>query len=80
MPKTVEIYTANYCPYCASAKALLRSKQVPFKEIDVTQDDAMREKLALMSGQMTVPQIFVDGKPMGGYEDLVRYYQAGNTL
>ena len=80
MAKKVVIYTTSYCPYCHAAKEFLRSKKVTFEEIDVTDDDAMREKLEKLSGQSTVPQIFADGKPIGGYEDLVRFYQAGNTL
>jgi glutaredoxin 3 len=53
---------------------------VAFEEVDVTDDDAMREELEKMTGQVTVPQIFADGKSIGGYEELVRFYQAGNTL
>ena len=80
MPKKVVIYTAAYCPYCHAAKEFLSSKKVAYEEVDVTRDEAMREKLVKMSGQMTVPQIFADGKSIGGYEDLVRYYQTGKTL
>ena len=80
VPKKVLVYTTNYCPYCAAAKDFLRSKKVSFEEIDVTNDDTMREKLEKLSGQSTVPQIFADGKSIGGYEELVRFYQAGNTL
>lgn len=80
MAKEVLVYTTNYCPYCSAAKKFLTSKKVTFREIDVTHDDAMREKLVQLSGQSTVPQIFVDGKSIGGYEDLVRYYQSGKTL
>ncbi len=80
MPEKVVIYTTNYCPYCHAAKEFLKSKKVDFKEIDVSNDDAMREKLVQLSGQETVPQIFKDGKSIGGYQDLVRYYQDGHKL
>jgi glutaredoxin 3 len=80
MAKKVVIYTTSYCPYCHAAKALLRSKKVPFEEVDVTHDDAAREKIVALSGRQTVPQIFSDGVAIGGYEDLVRFYQDGKTL
>lgn len=76
----IVVYTTDYCPYCFAAKKFLRSKKVAFEEIDVTGDDAMREKLLRMSGQMTVPQIFADGKSIGGYEELVEYYRSGKAL
>jgi glutaredoxin 3 len=80
MAKKVVIYTTAYCPYCHAAKEFLSSKKVAYEEIDVTRDDAMREELVKRTGQMTVPQIFADGKSIGGYEELVSYYRTGNTL
>lgn len=74
MASKVVVYTTDYCPYCRAAKDHLRSKKIAFQEIDVTHDDTMREKLVEMTGRPTVPQIFVDGKSIGGYEDLVRLY------
>jgi len=65
----VVIYTTNYCPYCFGAKSLLRSKNVDFEEIDVTNDPSRRAEMEELSGRYTVPQIFVDGKPIGGYDD-----------
>lgn len=65
----VVIYTTNYCPYCAAAKALLRSKKVEFEEIDVTYDPARRAEMERLSRRRTVPQIFIDGKPIGGYDE-----------
>lgn len=69
MPKVV-IYTTSYCPFCTRAKALLRSKQVDFEEIDVTRDERLREEVTRLSGRKTVPQIFIDGKPVGGFDDI----------
>jgi glutaredoxin 3 len=67
----VEIYTTTFCPYCVRAKALLKSKEVPFEEIDVTDDPEMREKLVELSGgRRTVPEIFINGKIIGGFEEL----------
>jgi glutaredoxin 3 len=65
----VVIYTTNYCPYCFGAKALLRSKNVEFEEVDVTGDPARRAEMEELSGRYTVPQIFIDGKAIGGYDD-----------
>lgn len=81
MAKEVLVYTTSSCPYCHAAKKFLTSKNVPFKEIDVTGDDAMRDKLVTMSGgRETVPQIFVDGQCIGGYDDLIAYYQSGKKI
>ncbi len=80
MPEKIVIYTTNVCPFCHAAKEYLKSKKVDFKEIDVSHDEATRQKLVEMSGQETVPQIFKDGKSIGGYQDLVRYYQDGHKL
>jgi len=65
----VRIYTTSYCPYCRAAKALFRAKNVVFEEIDVTNDPGLRAEIAKLSRRMTVPQIFIDGKPIGGYDD-----------
>lgn len=79
--KDVVVYSTDYCPYCRAAKDLLRSKGVPFREVDVTGDDATREKLVEMTGgRTTVPQIFVDGKAMGGYDDLATFFRNGGAL
>jgi glutaredoxin 3 len=68
----VIIYTTSYCPYCTSAKALLRSKNVKFDEIDVTGDPERRQEMERLSRRRTVPQIFIDGCSIGGYDDVRR--------
>jgi glutaredoxin 3 len=74
----VTIYTTSYCPYCHAAKALLASKNVPFTEIDVTGDGAARARLAERAGgRRTVPQVFIDGAPVGGYDDLAELERSG---
>jgi GrxC family glutaredoxin len=65
----VVIYTTGYCPYCFGAKALLRSKNVEFEEIDVTHDRAGRAQMERLSGRRTVPQIFIDGRSIGGLDE-----------
>ncbi len=67
----VEVYTTTYCPFCTRAKNLLKGKGVTFDEIDVTDDDQVREKMIEMSGgRRTVPQIFINGKIVGGFDEL----------
>lgn len=66
----VVMYTTQYCPYCVRAKALLRHKGVAFDEIDVSDDEALREKMIEASGRRTVPQIFINDAPIGGFEEL----------
>lgn len=74
---TVTMYTTQYCPYCVQAKALLRHKGVSFEEIDVGQDDAVRAKMIEESGRRTVPQILINGSPIGGFEELRALDQGG---
>ena len=66
----VKIYTRAWCGYCTAALSLLRRKGVKFEEIDVAGQPEMRRWLAKMSGQTTVPQIFINRKSVGGYTDL----------
>jgi glutaredoxin 3 len=66
----VTIYTTAYCPFCSRAKRLLQKKGVSFEEIDAEGDDALRAWLVEKTGQMTVPQIFVGERSLGGFSDL----------
>ena len=66
----VKLYTTQVCPYCYAAKALLKKRDVPYEEIDVTGDPAKRQWLVEATGRRTVPQIFIDEKPIGGSDDL----------
>ena len=77
MPK-VEIYTTFFCPFCWRAKNLLKSKGVPFEEVDVDSDPKLRAEMTKRSnGGRTVPQIFIDGKPVGGSDDLAALEASG---
>jgi len=73
----VTIYTTSYCPYCRAATALLGDKGVSFTEIDVTGDAAARADLSRRTGRHTVPQVFIDGRSVGGYDDLAALERAG---
>lgn len=66
----VIMYTTQFCPYCVQAKALLRHKHVSFEEVDVGGDDELRAKMVEASGRRTVPQIFINDAPIGGFEEL----------
>jgi glutaredoxin 3 len=67
----VEIYTTPLCPYCWRAKSLLKAKGATFVEIDLWQYPERRaEMIERAGGRTTVPQIFVDGRALGGSDDL----------
>jgi glutaredoxin 3 len=70
MAAEVVIYTTKVCPYCHAAKRLFAAKGVPFREVHVTGDDAKRAWLLDVTGQRTVPQIFIGGRPYGGFSDV----------
>jgi glutaredoxin 3 len=64
--KTIEIYTSTNCPFCTKAKSLLNKKKVKFSEIDVSNNEALREKMSAMAnGARSVPQIFADNIHIG---------------
>ena len=72
------IYTTSICPYCVRAKNLLKSKNLSYDEIDVTNDPAARESLIKKAnGRRTVPQIFIDDKHIGGCDDLIELDNSG---
>lgn len=71
----ITIYTKDYCPYCQQAKILLNSQNLPFTEIDVTEDMDTLRKIMEVSQMRTVPQIFVDDECIGGYSDILSLYE-----
>ena len=74
----VELFTTDYCPYCVRAKALLDKKGVAYTQTDLTHDQEGREKLVVRSnGRKTVPQIFINDQPIGGFDDLYALEQKG---
>jgi glutaredoxin 3 len=74
----IEIYTTPICPYCARAKGVLEDKGVGFQEIDVFMDSGQRETMRERAGgRNTVPQIFIDGKHIGGCDELVALERSG---
>ncbi|HEX5055434.1 MAG TPA: glutaredoxin domain-containing protein [Gammaproteobacteria bacterium] len=66
----IEIYTSRTCGFCYAAKHLLQTHGYTYTEHDVTLDDRKRKYMMELSGRRTVPQIFVDGVAIGGYQEL----------
>ncbi|MAZ40318.1 MAG: glutaredoxin 3 [Legionellales bacterium] len=73
----VLIYSTKVCPYCVRAKSLLDAKGVSYDEILIDTDDAARAEMMEKSGRRTVPQIFIDGQSVGGFDDLYALDKAG---
>lgn len=67
---TVIMYSKSTCPYCKSARQLLEKKGVNFTEISIDDDSSLREEMIAKSGRHTVPQIFINGQPVGGCDDI----------
>ncbi len=77
MPKTVTVYSTQYCPYCQRAKNLLKSKNIAFQEVDLTNDEKKREELEEKTGSMTVPMIFIGEEFIGGSDALHELNEKG---
>ena len=75
--KNIEVYTTNNCPYCIQTKALLDAKNLSFEEINIESDPSLVKEMITRSKQRTVPQIFIDGQSIGGYDDLARLNASG---
>ncbi len=73
----VTIYTKSWCPYCQAAKELLTLKKVAFEEIDAADPLVQAQMSKRAGGRSTVPQIFIDGAPIGGCDDLYALDKAG---
>ncbi len=71
------MYTKKVCPYCVAAKALLKQKGQTWTEIDIEASDSIREEMIAKSGRLTVPQIFINEKHVGGFDDLSALEQKG---
>lgn len=74
----IEIYTKAFCPYCHRAKALLDARQASYDEIDISYGGSDRETMIRRAGgRTTVPQIFIDGRHVGGSDDLAALDRRG---
>ncbi len=73
----VIMYSTAWCGYCAAARELLRNKGVEFTDIDVDADQKLRQEMMDKSGGRTVPQIFINDEPVGGYTDIALLEEQG---
>jgi glutaredoxin 3 len=71
------MYSTRWCGYCVRAKALLDGKGLAYEEILLDDDPEFRRKLQELTGGWTVPQIVIDGTPIGGYTELWRLEKSG---
>ncbi|MEM9254188.1 MAG: glutaredoxin 3 [Pseudomonadota bacterium] len=77
MSKSVTMYTTRLCPYCIRARHLLDAKNVPYEDIAVDGKPELRRRMTELSGQRTVPQIWIGEHHVGGYTDLFQLEQLG---
>ena len=73
----IQLYTTRWCGYCVRAKALLDERGLDYEEIGLDTDPKFRQYLFDLTGGWTVPQILIDGKPIGGYTELWRLDREG---
>jgi glutaredoxin 3 len=71
------MYTTRWCGYCVRAKALLEDRGLDYDEISLDDDPAFRQRLFELTGGWSVPQIVIDGEPIGGYTELWRLDRSG---
>ena len=71
------MYSTDWCGYCVRAKHLLEQRGIPFEEIEIAEEPSFRDRLYELTGGWTVPQILVDGRPIGGYLELSRLDRDG---
>lgn len=74
---TIDVYTLPWCPHCARAKALLRRRELRYHEVDGSGQSTFRARLRELTGGTTVPQIVIDGTPVGGADRLARLDRMG---
>ena len=67
----IVVYTTEPCGFCRQAKALLESRQIPYREVNLARDASGRERLVRLTGQMTFPQILVGTRSIGGFRELI---------
>jgi glutaredoxin 3 len=76
----IRMYTTRWCGYCVRAKALLESLGLRYEEIECDDEPGFREQLLTLTGGFTVPQIVIDGRPIGGYTELAALAREGRLV
>jgi glutaredoxin 3 len=75
--KSLILYTTDFCPYCTSAKSLLKKRGIEYSEINLARDPDSREELSRKTGMITFPQIVIEDEPLGGFQELLAADRAG---
>ena len=75
--KPVTVYTTDRCSKCEGAKVLLGRREIAYEEVNLARDPDGRAKLAELTGMVTFPQIVIDGRPIGGFDQLLAADRAG---
>lgn len=70
MPTEIKMYSTRSCPYCMRARSLLDDKNVAYEDIAVDGLPQLRQEMMALSGQRTVPQIWIGERHIGGFDDL----------
>jgi glutaredoxin 3 len=73
----VTLYTTEPCGFCSQAKALLKAREVDYREVNLAKDPEGREALVSVTGQMTFPQLVVGERSIGGFRELLEADRAG---
>ena len=68
--KQVTLYTTGSCAYCVSAKTLLERRGIPYQEINLARDPDGRAALSKVTGMYTFPQLMIDDRAIGGFNEL----------
>ena len=76
----IKIYSTSWCPSCIYAKRLLSEQGLEFEEINIEEKGWSRNDLFELTGGRTVPQIIIDEKPIGGYDDLLKLDSIGELI
>ena len=76
-PARITIYGNEHCCYCTAARTLLENKGLSFEDISISGDPDMRREVTERSGSQQIPQIFINGKSIGGFDELYMLEQSG---
>jgi glutaredoxin 3 len=74
----IRIYGSETCSFCMAARMLLKKKGLDYEDIPIGGDEELRRKIEELSGQRTVPQIFIDDRPIGGFDELYELEKSGD--
>ena len=77
MAAEVIVYATRFCPYCMMARRLLNKKCIEFEEISVSGNNVLWDEMEKKSGRNTVPQVFINGESVGGYDDIAALDRRG---